>query len=200
MMGIAQILEDFGSHEITSDTHIELSDVAFEEKRLDAFEQGYKAGWDDAVQAQSDDKSRVSADFARNLQELSFTYHEALNHLTRAMTPLLTQIVNKVLPQIAHATLGAQVTEQLNDIACSQAEQPVEIVTAPQNVAALHSLLQRDISMPVSIAEDASFGEGQVCIRFGGYEREINIDPVLDGISEAVHAFLHQTEEDRRHG
>lgn len=200
MIDLSQILEDFGSGAVGSDTSLELSDVAFEEKRLDAFEQGYKAGWDDAVQAQSDDKMRISADFARNLQELSFTYHEALNHVTKSMSPLFNQIVNKILPQMAHATLGVRVVELLNDVARTEAEQPVELATAPKNAAALHALLAQSVPMPISITEEASLGEGQVCIRFGSAEREIDIDPVLAGIAQAVQAFLHQAEEVSSYG
>ena len=69
--------------------------------QLDAFEEGYRAGWDDAIKAQSDDRTRIS-EFAQNLQDLSFTYHEAYSHAINAMTPLLEDIVRSVLPKIAH--------------------------------------------------------------------------------------------------
>jgi hypothetical protein len=35
-----------------------------------SFEQGYSAGWDDAVAAQQDDQGRIRTDLARNLQSL----------------------------------------------------------------------------------------------------------------------------------
>jgi hypothetical protein len=55
---------------------------AVEEAKVASFEQGYKAGWDDAVAAQSEDQTRIRADLARNLQSLSFTYQEARSHMS----------------------------------------------------------------------------------------------------------------------
>ncbi|MEP2029518.1 MAG: hypothetical protein ABJI96_12530 [Paracoccaceae bacterium] len=174
--------------------------MALEEKRLESFEQGYKAGWDDAIKAQGDDQTRVAADFARNMQDLSFTYHDAFNQLTKALQPLLTQVVEKVLPDLAHATLGMQVVEQITDIAKTQAGQPVEIVVSPINAKSISALAEQELGMPIAIVEEASLGEGQVFLRFGQVEREINLDQVLGGISDAVDAFFHQTEQEMNHG
>ncbi len=199
-MGLAQILEDFGTYDATPGVTIQLSDVALEEQRLEAFENGYKAGWDDAITAQGDDQTRIATDFARNLQDLSFTYHDAFNQLTKAIQPLLTQIVSKVLPEMAHATLGAQVVEQLTDMARTQAGEPVEVVVSPANATSISALAEQDLGMPITIVEEPSLGEGQVYLRFGQTEREINLDQVLGGISEAVDAFIHQTEQEMNHG
>lgn len=199
-MGIAHVLEDFGSSELTSQSTIEISEVGFEEKRLEAFEQGYKAGWDDAIKAQADDQTRVASDFALNLQDLSFTYQEALGSLTKAMSPLFALIVNKVLPQMAQATLGVHVVEQLTEMARSEAEQPIEIVVSPENAPSIRILAERDLAMPIVITEEDSLGDGQVFLRFGATEREVNLDQVLNGISDAVDAFFYQAEPELKHG
>ena len=60
---------------------------ALEDLRILAYEQGYTAGWDDAAAAQTDDQSRIKADFARNLQSLGFTFQEARMHVLRAIHP-----------------------------------------------------------------------------------------------------------------
>ncbi|MBA3904750.1 MAG: flagellar biosynthesis protein, partial [Rhodocyclaceae bacterium] len=48
--------------------------TAVEEAKVASFEQGYSAGWDDAVAAQNGDQTRIRADLARNLQSLAFTF------------------------------------------------------------------------------------------------------------------------------
>ena len=58
---------------------------ALEDAKLASFESGYSAGWEDAAAAQADDQTRVSADLARSLQSLTFTYHEARNHVLKAI-------------------------------------------------------------------------------------------------------------------
>ena len=50
-MSIAHLLEDFTPQAGTAKVHL-LDDDALEEMRLAAFEEGYIAGWEDALQAQ----------------------------------------------------------------------------------------------------------------------------------------------------
>ena len=69
---------------------------AIEEAKLAAYEQGYKAGWDDAAAAQSEDQTRIRVDLARNLQQLSFTHQEARAHILKAVEPLLEEMVNRL--------------------------------------------------------------------------------------------------------
>ena len=78
---------------------------ALEDLRILAYEQGYTAGWDDAAAAQTDDQSRIKADFARNLQSLGFTFQEARMHVLRAIHPLIQEIVSHLLPKIARENL-----------------------------------------------------------------------------------------------
>ena len=187
-MSIAHLLEDFGSG---PDAHtISMSDVSLEEQRLQAFENGYKAGWEDAVKAQNQDASRISTDFAANLEDLSFTLQEAQCSLMSALRPLLTGMVASVLPRLAHATLGARVVETLEDMARNATGGGAELVTAPNNVGALEKLLQDNDISTATVTAEASLGEGQVHLRLGTSEREIDLDTVLSQIGEALGGFL----------
>ena len=44
-----------------------------EEARLEAYEQGYGAGWEDAQTAQGEEQGRLNADILRSLEGMSFT-------------------------------------------------------------------------------------------------------------------------------
>jgi flagellar assembly protein FliH len=187
-MSIAHLLEDFGSG---PDAHtISMSDVSLEEQRLQAFENGYKAGWEDAVKAQNLDAARISTDFAANLQDLSFTFQEAQSSLMSALRPLLTGMVASVLPKLAHETLGARVVETLEDMARTATGGAAELVTAPVNVGALENLLQDNGITAATVTGEPSLGEGQVHLRLGKSEREIDIDTVLSQIGTALSGFL----------
>ncbi len=192
-MSISHLLEDFGAY--ARGTPISLTDVSLEEQRLEAFEKGYQAGWDDSVKAQSDDTRHITADFARNLQELSFTYHEAHAAALNSLEPLLRQMVEVVLPKIARETLGTRLIEVLEGLARTQGPEPIELVTAPANVTALEGILSDNPAMPMSIIEEASLADGQVFIRFGTNEHEIDLAQVLEGLDLAVTGFF---EENRK--
>ena len=130
-------LEDFAvksqpSEMTPSDT---ISRAAAEAEKVASYEQGYQAGWDDATQAQAEDQTRIGAEFARNLQELSFTFHEARAHVMQAMEPLLTELVDTVLPSLVSETLGQRILEELQPLIEDGADSPVELVVSPASRA-----------------------------------------------------------------
>jgi flagellar biosynthesis/type III secretory pathway protein FliH len=86
--------------------------TAVEEAKVASFEQGYSAGWDDAVAAQQGDQTRIRADLARNLQSLSFTFQDARSHVLQAIRPLILQMVNRLLPEVAREALAPTVLER----------------------------------------------------------------------------------------
>ncbi|WP_322867069.1 hypothetical protein U5922_013320 [Aquicoccus sp. G2-2] len=188
-MTISHLLESFEGS-ATGAVRVVLSDVAIEDEKLAAFECGYKAGWDDAAKAQSDDRQRVTSDFAGNLQELSFTYHEAFGQMTRAMKPLLTQMVETLLPDVARKSLAPRIAEELGKLAGEAGQVPVEIVAAPENAALLHTLIDAEQTLPLLLIEEPTLGEGQVFLRFGEAEQQIDYAGVLKGMTTAVEAFF----------
>ncbi|MCQ0091817.1 flagellar biosynthesis protein [Roseovarius sp. M141] len=193
-MTISHLLEDFSGG---SDAHtFSISDVSLEEQRLEAFESGYKAGRDDAVKAASDDSSRIAADFAANLQDMSFTFQEAQSSLLTALRPLLTGMVNSVLPRLSRQTLGARVLETLDAMAAATTNGPIEITTAPQNTTVLQKILDEQGVDNVQITAEPSLGDGQVHIRANNSEQEIDLDAVLAQIDATVTGFFDDRQKD----
>lgn len=200
MMAKRVQLEVFELTDMTDD-RVELGQVELEECRLAAYEQGYTAGWDDAVAAQDGEIARLQADLGRNLQDLSFTYHEAHSHVLRTLEPLLHDMVTKVLPAIARESLGQMVLEHLRPMAKDLADQPVTLVANPANRELLESLVVAEANFPLTFREEPSLGDGQVYLRLGEAESRIDLDGVISAISAAVSAFFRiEKQEERRHG
>lgn len=191
-MAVSDLLEDFAASGVGPGET--LSDVKIEELRLEAFERGYQAGWDDSARAQRDSGTRLSEDFARNIRDLSFTYDEAHAGFVAAMQPLIGQIVNAVLPELAHATLGVRVAALIEEEADACGRQPVILTTAPASAGALQAVLPRDAGFPIEVRHDDTIAEGQVQLRIGeAAEREIDLQEVLDGIRAATESFFLET-------
>ncbi|MHC9235503.1 FliH/SctL family protein [Pseudooceanicola sp. 502str34] len=199
MTRLAELLENFGAPPApppgTGPNPEEIDAL-----KVAAYEEGYKAGWEDAAKAQADDRSQITAEFARNLQDLSFTYHEAHAHLLKSLRPLLEDMVRMVLPRLAEQTLLPRIVEELQSLARGEQPRGVEIVVHPDAAPGLEVALERDLGVPVALVEDPSLAEGQVYLRLGEDERQIDMIAVLDGISDAVAAFLQQTEAEVKHG
>ncbi|MEX1235232.1 MAG: flagellar biosynthesis protein [Roseovarius sp.] len=193
-MSISHLLEDFATK--PGAQSISITDVSLEEERVEAFEAGYKAGWQDAVKAAKEDIDRVSTDFAGNLQDISFTLAEAQRDLLGALRPLMTGMVNSVLPHIARKTMGERVIETLDAMAREAATGPVTLVTAPGNAAALEALIEDRALTDVTVRVEPSLGEGQIHIRAVGNEQEIDLDAVLKQIDAAVSGFFQEQQKD----
>ncbi|MCB2124432.1 MAG: flagellar biosynthesis protein [Rhodobacteraceae bacterium] len=179
----------------------ELAQDELEEARLQSYEQGYAAGWDDAVAAQDGEIARLRADLGRNLEDLSFTYHEAHSHVLRTLEPLLHDMVTKVLPAIARESLGHVVLDHLRPLARELAGAPITVVANPINRPLIETLLTAGSEFPLSFADEASLGEGQVYLKLGEAEARVDLDGVIAAISAAVSAFFRiEKQEDRRHG
>lgn len=173
---------------------------ALEDIRMLAYEQGYTAGWDDAVASQSDDQTRIKADFARNLQSLGFTFQEVRMHVLRAVQPLIYEIVASLLPQMARETLAAVALETLMPLADEMADTPVSIVLNPASRAAVETLLEQATGLPLTIIEEPTLGEGQVYLRLGEVETRVDLDRAIADIATAVRDFFDHTEKEKRYG
>ena len=200
-MSIGHLLQDFSpiSANRPGPSHGP-SEEEMETIRLEAFEKGYKAGWEDALKSSEADTKQISGEFARNLQDLSFTYHEAHAQVMQSMHPLIKDIVDTVLPEAVRQTLGLRVTEQLSEMARRNGAQKVEIIASPADKPALQGLLDQDFGFPVEAVEDDTLAEGQVYLRMAQEERQIDMDAVMSGIRQAVDGVLEDTERKLQHG
>ena len=164
--------------------------TAVEEAKVAAFEQGYSAGWDDAAAAQQGDQSRITADLARNLQSLSFTFQDARTHVLQAIRPLMLEMINRLLPEVAHEALAPTVLEALMPMADELADAPLTLVLNPSVRPQIEDLVAQATGLPMVIEDEPSLSEGQVYIRFGTAETKVDLDRVTSDIATAVRAFF----------
>lgn len=177
-----------------------LDRVALEDEKLASYDTGYRAGWEDANAAQSEDQTRMRADLSRNIQALGFTYHEARSHILKAIEPLMVQIVGRLLPEIARETLAPFVLETLMPLAEGLADAPVTLVLNPASRAPVEALLEQATGLPMTIEEEPSLGEGQVYIKLGAVETQVDLDKATAEIASAVRGFFNLPGKDRPNG
>ncbi len=161
-----------------------------EEVKISAYEQGYSAGWEDASAAQQGDQTRIRADLARNLQSLSFTFQDARSHVLQAIKPLMIEMINRLLPEVAHEALAPTVLEALMPMADDLADAPLTLVLNPAVRPQIEDLVAQATGLPLVIEEEPSLSEGQVYIRFGTAETKVDLDRVTSDIANAVRAFF----------
>ncbi|MDP3193983.1 flagellar biosynthesis protein [Tabrizicola sp.] len=164
--------------------------AAVEEAKVASFEQGYSAGWDDAVAAQQGDQGRIRADLARNLQSLSFTFQDARSHVLHSIKPLILEMVNRLLPEVARESLAPTVLEAVMPMAEELADAPMILVLNPAVRGQIEDLLSQATGLPMVVEEEPTMPDGQVYIRFGASETKVDLGQVTTDIAIAVRAFF----------
>lgn len=192
-------LENFNTKVVSNDPTV-APRTSLEEHTLESFEQGYKAGWDDAIETQKDDQTKISSGFARNLQDLSFTLTEARAQVIKSITPLLKEMVHKVLPKISMAGLSQLVVDQVTEIAKSNADAQIVITVAPKCLPAIEALLGQTNSSEITIIAEPSFAEGLAAIQFADSEIKIDLDGVIQSFESALEQFYSQHEKEAENG
>ncbi len=158
-----------------------------ETDRLAIFEDGYKSGWDDCVAAEVDEIRKVSAELARNLGDLGFTYHEARSQMLDEVETLLGAFFSAVLPRIAGSAVVLRVAEDLLDLAAEAVDAPVEIVVPPSDAETVRGMMRRaPSSLPIRLVEEPALAAGQAYLRFGRVERKYDLSDMADRLLAAL--------------
>ena len=112
----------------------------------------------------------------------------------------MLQIVGQLLPEIARETLAPLVLETLMPIAESLGDAPVKLVLNPVSRAPVEALLEHATGLPVIIEEEPTLGEGQVYIKLGSVEMQVDLDQATSDIAAAVRGFFNLPGKDRPNG
>ncbi len=192
-------LEDFGAV-ARAFPPAAIAGAELETERLAAFDRGYKAGWDDAIQAAARESAQIGEGAAARLQDLGFTFHEARAHVMRAMTPLLEGIMTQLMPRLLVHTLGARIMEELGPMADAASDTPIDLLVATGEAEHLKPILDATTTMPLTLIEEASVEPGQLFLRLGEVEREIDLTEIGDRILSAIAALDDINKETLRHG
>lgn len=164
-------------------------DEKLEDLKLQSFEEGYQAGWADAIKACEAEEKSVAAELQQSLQDMSFTYVEALTKLTNALRPLLQTMVAKVLPKAVECTLASHLAEQLETLMKGQIAQEASVRLGPKSKELIEqSLSQAQHKMALSLVVDPQMPEGQMHFKIGTAEAKLEFDTLLTDMSAAIDA------------
>lgn len=165
-------------------------DALSEQEKLNAFEQGYQAGWDDSSAAQHQDQSRITADLESALKDLSFTFHEARTHVLQGVEPLVRELVATILPTYAQDGLPSMVAERLATVFSELSDRPVVLSVSTRARPAVEAALPSDPGFPITIREEPTLADGQVFLNLGATEEMIDLDNAIRSVQAAIDDFF----------
>ncbi|WP_299774329.1 hypothetical protein [uncultured Tateyamaria sp.] len=199
-MTASHLFQDFGDIQSSQHSRQDIPIEDIEDQKLEAFEKGYQAGWEDAVAAQTETRSFVSSGLANSLQNASFEYHELRATLNASVEAIMGSVVGIVLPQIAHASLGAHVRDEVSALARKSLDRNIEIAVAPETEPAVRAALQEDLPTPFVLTTDKLLAPTQVILRLDRSEAELHLDRAIADISAAVASFFENNPNEVKDG
>lgn len=173
---------------------------AGEEARLSAYDDGYSAGWEDALAARDDDAARLRDAVGQSLQTMGFSYHEARMHVLQSLRPLLQSMVAQLLPRLATEAIGPTVAEVVMTLAAEAADQPLALRLHPTARPVVEGFLAPPPALPLSLIEDATLTPGQVVIQAGPAGARVDLDGAIAEIAAALAAYFDLLPAERRYG
>lgn len=160
---------------------------------LESYDAGYKNGWADCASAEAEERGAVGAELAKNLTDATLTYEAARRDVLAALGPFFEDVVSTLLPKMAAAAVAPTVLAELGALAEGQIVSKIEIHAAPSACASLERLGETEHLADLTVRPEPAFAEGQVSIRMGSEQRDLDMAGAADRIAEAIAGFSAQT-------
>ncbi|MEM6609244.1 MAG: hypothetical protein AAF689_11725 [Pseudomonadota bacterium] len=185
-------LEDFDGAAAPPERAVEtpkMPEFDVDKLRSEAYEDGYKNGWDDCHAEHIKSESAVSSDLAQSLKDMEFTYREARADVLAALRPLIDAIISQLLPKLATDGLSAMVAKELVPFMEDAAELEPELLGAPAILPILQKLVDQEDGLSVKIRPEPSFSVAQVSLRLGAEARDIDLSSAVEAIGKELDQF-----------
>ena len=172
-----------------------ISELMLEETRLEAFERGYKDGWEDATRAFEKEQSRLSQDLVQNLSDTAFTYHEARSAFLSDMDDLFAGLLAQVLPKLAPAALTNCLVEEVRDLISEVSDRPMTIQVPVGMQTVVAAALKAADAGSAEITETSDLSEGQARLILPPSERIVDLPVALARLADLVSRFFTEQSE-----
>ncbi|SUZ30596.1 hypothetical protein ROE7235_00320 [Roseibaca ekhonensis] len=157
--------------------------------RTRAFEEGYGAGWSDALEQMRDEDALRRAAAEEALQAISFSFHEARDQLESSFMALAGEMITVLLPDLLPEALPRLLARELRALGTRQFSGRLELLCAPGAVDGMSELVKTVNGMEILLVEEPSFTESQVAIRIDQNARHIDLDGAMSALRAGLSAL-----------
>lgn len=161
----------------------------------DRFDEGYNAGWDDAMARVEEEQARIGAQLAARLAAIERDHDTARLALIADLEPALRDVFDKVLPHAVERTFLPNLLEEVS-LALETANDQLRILVSPEDVAPMTRLLDQAGIGPhqAVVAAEPALAMSQALIRWTGQERSVDLDGVLSDLDTALDTYFETLE------
>lgn len=201
-MTLRRLLEEFeASTRPTSDEfRPELAPEDIEGIRAKAYEAGYASGWDDASKAAEDQRAKVDAEFVRCVQDLGFTFHEAVGHVQGGLAELLSTLLDQFFPAILPDLLRETVREEILKNAEPHLEPTIVLVASSDTAPHFEGMVSNLDGISLELIEEPTLGPNQAFLKFQDREILADFGPLIEATRNQLLALADKDTREAEHG
>lgn len=187
-------LEDFGSQTGRRPSPVAAPGAA--DAAPSAYEQGYNAGWDDALSQIAEEKGRIGETLAERLSLVEQTRDEAMAQMLRTLEPLLHDVFDKVLPRAVERGFLRRLMQEAEAV-LEETNASLTLLVTPEEVTALEALVsdRQDLSDVVKVKAEPALALSQAILAWEGGQKRLDLQSVMIAM-EAAFEDLIQTVPD----
>lgn len=181
-------LEDFGTLPRPHAPHQAAADAPASAQR---FDEGYNAGWDDAMARVEAEQGRVGERLAERLGQMEMGQRAANAAAVTALEPALREIFDTLLPRAAERAFLPLLLEEVGTVLAGDAGR-LAVHVAPEEEQAVQRLLARagHAGQRVVVRAEPALSISQALLRWEGQERRVDLEGVLAALDDALETFL----------
>ncbi len=196
-MSLSLFLEDFGT--IAEEDGASISELDVEKEKLQSFEKGYAAGWEDASNAHSTHANRLSEHVQKVLADLDATRVDAAKAHSLAAEKMLSALLDTITPTILKNALPGHILSLMKTAVAQSSTQSITVHVPPADVDEIRKFLEGASEIPYQVFAEPDLQPGQACLGFGDVEEQIDLAGLLTEIDAALAEFFHMIKEDATH-
>jgi len=165
------------------------TDAAFEPIESAEFLRGVEEGLARAGVSTAAQEATALSEIAAVLGDMEFGFAEARQQLAGALHPLILQVADSILPEIARETFAGHLADAVTQTFLNAASCPVSIRVAPTFADRLTKALSVNQNATFVFIEDAALVPGQAILQNGDIHEMLDLPALTSALQTALHGL-----------
>lgn len=161
---------------------------------------GHAAGLAEAAAEIQKDQADLSEQLVQTLSDMAFGYHEARAHMISALVPMFTQLIDALVPRLAHEMLVPHIAGHLADRASDAIGSPVTIALNPGEIDSVAASLAGLKDSPCKFHADPALSAGQAVIQTGADDHLLDLDDLVRQTQAILATLIDASQQGLNHG
>lgn len=175
------------------------TDAAFEPVESAEFLRGVEEGLTRAAASAAAQEAAALSEIAAILGDMAFGFAEARQQLASALHPLILQVADSILPEIARETFASHLADTVTTTFLDAASRPISIRVAPTFADTLNEALPLHETATFVFVEDPALAPGQAIVQNDNAHEMLDLPALTSALQTALYG-LATPERNASHG